>query len=238
MPSMHWMGVRWHLSTDALALAGAVLLAVNAAWLAAYAAVIAALGRPQPCEARGEHRAVVWGLLGFLALNVVAAAGMVWVGMQGALVWWHVVRAACCLVLCRRGRGCIFSANVGVPAHIPCRPPLLAGTPLQPSKRRWMGPLMYFQAAKWLSSVGYIAFCIQAVYSLPAACWQGERRGVVEAMLWSTIAIFAALGCGATPKLAAARGGASRTQACSWLPGRAAAVKRTRRARGLSLRGV
>lgn len=126
MPSMHWMGVRWHLSTDALALAGAVLLAVNAAWLAAYAAVIAALGRPQPCEARGEHRAAVWGLLGFLALNVVAAAGMVWVGMQGALVWWHVVRAACCLVLCRRGRGCIFSAYVGVPAHIPCRPPLQA----------------------------------------------------------------------------------------------------------------
>ncbi|KAL4422930.1 hypothetical protein ABPG75_009127 [Micractinium tetrahymenae] len=150
MPSMHWLGVRWHFSSDALSLVGAVLFAVNAAWLAAYAAIVASLGRPQPCEAEGEHRAVVWGLLAFLALNVLAAAAMVWVGLQG--------------------------------------------TPLQPSRRRWMGPLMYFQLGKWLASVGYIAFCIKAVYTLPAACWQGERRGVVEAMLWSTISIFAVLG--------------------------------------------
>ncbi|KAL4451203.1 hypothetical protein ABPG77_009275 [Micractinium sp. CCAP 211/92] len=150
MPSMRWAGVRWHLSSDALALAGGVLLVVNAAWLAAYAAIVASLGRPQPCDARGEHRAVVWGLLGFLALNVVSAAAMVWVGTRG--------------------------------------------TPLQPSRRRWMGPLMYFQAAKWLASVGYIAFCFQAVYTLPNACWQDERRGLIQGMLWSTTAIFAVLG--------------------------------------------
>ena len=83
----------------------------------------------------------------------------------------------------------------GVPHCAPgCPAPGCAGTPLQPSRRRWMGPLMYFQAAKWLASVGYITFCIKAVYSLPSTCWQGGRRGVIEAMLWSTISIFVVLG--------------------------------------------
>lgn len=203
MPSMRWAGVRWHLSSDALALAGGVLLVVNAAWLAAYAAIVASLGRPQPCDARGEHRAVVWGLLGFLALNVVAAAAMVWVGTRGALQGCGVHTGQVAISGCHAtgaaaiGGPCSQEQRPPVQLSLPAPPYPCAGTPLQPSRRRWMGPLMYFQAAKWLASVGYIAFCFQAVYTLPNACWQDERRGLIQGMLWSTTAIFAVLGWGA-----------------------------------------
>lgn len=46
MPSLRLCGQRWHLASDALALAGAALFLVNACWLAVYLGVLLALGRP------------------------------------------------------------------------------------------------------------------------------------------------------------------------------------------------
>jgi len=52
---------------------------------------------------------------------------------------------------------------------------------------------MYLQGAKWVASLGFVIFFIQSVYSLPASCWQQNRRAVIEALLWCTVGLFGAL---------------------------------------------
>lgn len=86
-------------------------------------------------------------------------------------------------------RGRRLNAPGAVAAYLPCAPP--AGTPLQPSRRWAMGPLMYLQCAKWLAGIAFLTFCIYAVYTLPASCWAASRRATIEGLLWSTIGVFA-----------------------------------------------
>ena len=89
MPSLQWLGLRWHLSSDGVALLGLPLLAVNAVWLAIYAGFLAAYSRPRGCgggssgSTEARHYAALYGLLALLALNVVMAAAMVAAAVQG-----------------------------------------------------------------------------------------------------------------------------------------------------------
>ena len=105
MPSLRLCGQSWHLASDALALAGAALLLVNACWLAVYLGVLLALGRPQKCSTQvgssvlehREHQAVVWGLLALFSINICTSEAMVLVGSLGAAYGGAVVCSADCL---------------------------------------------------------------------------------------------------------------------------------------------
>lgn len=200
MPAFRWLGLTWHLSSDALALAGAALLLIDVPALVVTAATLAVWGRPGSCHKAGAagaesraHLAVLWGLPALLILNCVLASAMVLVGCRGE-VW---IGRAGGGETCRRrqpspARPCCLPPPPPRPKHhLPPAAPSsgLAGTPLTPSTRRCMGPVMYAQLAKWIAGLAFVVFSLHTVYVTPENCWASGRRLGVEVLLWTLVGV-------------------------------------------------
>ena len=89
MPSSTLFGLRWHTTTDALPILGAVLTVFNAVLLAVFIVFLLMFSRPVGCSNHETRvmraRVAVWGTLAFIVLSLVLAVLMVLFGLLGKL---------------------------------------------------------------------------------------------------------------------------------------------------------
>lgn len=85
MPSLHLFGRPCHLSSDALPLAGLVLVSVSAVLLSVCTAFVVRYSRPHTCEGSDARKqdALLYGMLALFCANILAGGAMVAVGLCG-----------------------------------------------------------------------------------------------------------------------------------------------------------
>lgn len=146
---MRWAGLTWHLPTDAIPLLAALLFTLNGIWMITYLVLILAVTTPAECAPGNprttQQKAAMWGLLAFLAANVLTSALLICLGLRG--------------------------------------------TPLTPSRRRWMPIILYWDIAKYTALVGFLSWALWYVSDTDKGCWTASRKHDLEIVLWCTVSV-------------------------------------------------
>jgi hypothetical protein len=78
-----------------------------------------------------------------------------------------------------------------LPSSLPW--PAAAGAPLEPSKRRWLRPLIVTYFLSWLPGLGVLAYSAYVLYGVDDTCWASGSISMMALMVFGCMGILAGI---------------------------------------------